>query len=467
MKTRYFTGAVLARAGDEMTGPAVVLLAFAITRSPGLGAVLMASLTVAAAVGGPAFGVILDRSARPERALGYALAGYAAGILTLQAVVGRVPLVAAAGCALAAGSLSPAVAGGWTSQLPTVVTPAELPRASALDAMSFSAASLAGPALAALVTLCLGARPAVAISAGLVGIAVPAALGLVPGRNRSGRGHVRSARAASQPAVAAGQRAVAAGQPADASPGPAQTRTGAAGLARDMLAGLAAIASRPALLRATVTSAVSYIGIGMLLVCCPLLGEQRLGGPARGALLLSAMSATSLAVNALLARRRWRRGPDIRVFVSTLFIAASMVMAALAPGWFTMLALAVDGAGEGPQLTAVFTVRHREAPEHLRGRIFTTAASLKIGGIAIGAALAGPLAGSPAIGVTGCLLAAAAIEACAAGAYLLIRVNHPAGLNHPARLTHPPGLAAIGPTSHTGHVPRPRPARYSCGVRCL
>jgi MFS family permease len=397
MKTRYFTGAILARAGDEMTGPAVVLLAFAVTRAPGMGSVLMACLTVAAAVGGPAFGAALDRSARPQRALGYALAGYAVGILALQATVGRAPLVAAAVCALAAGVLAPAVAGGWTSQLPTVVTAAELPRSSALDAMSFGAASLAGPALAALVTLWLGARLAVAIAAGLVVLAVPAALRLTASR--------APAHAPSDP----GKHAI---DPGEKDPGP--------GLVREALAGLAAIAARPALLRATVTSAVSYVGIGMLIVCCPLLGEQRLGGSARGALLISVLSATSLAVNGLLARRRWRRDPDVRVLVSTLIIGVSLAMVALAPGWFTMLAVAVDGAGEGPQLTALFTVRHREAPEHLRGRIFTTAASLKIGGVAVGAAIAGPLAGWS---LTGCLLVGAAIEACAAGIYLVIRTG--------------------------------------------
>jgi MFS family permease len=409
MKTRYYIGAALARAGDEMTGPAIVLLAFALSRAPGMGSILMACLTVAAAVGGPVFGAALDRSARPERSLGYALAGYAVGILVLQATVGRVPLVVAAVCALAAGTLSPAVAGGWTSQLPTIVTPAELPRASALDAMSFSAASLAGPALAALVTLWLGARDAVAIAACLVAMAVPAALRLTRGRQSH-----ESHKPDNPPESPNSPESIA-----------QSTRSSevnhaiAPGIAA-VWAGVAAIGGRPALLRATVTSAVSYVGIGMLLVCCPLLGEQRLGGSARGALLISVMSATSLAVNGLLARRRWRRDADVRVLVSTLLIGVSLVMVALAPGWWTMLAVAVDGAGEGPQLTALFTVRHREAPEHLRGRIFTTAASLKIGGLAVGAAVAGPLAGWS---LTGCLLVGAVVEGCAACTYLVIRTG--------------------------------------------
>jgi hypothetical protein len=56
------------------------------------------------------------------------------------------------------------------------------------------------------------------------------------------------------------------------------------------------------------------------------------------------------------------------------------------------VALVVTGIGQGPQLVALFAVRHREAPENLRGQIFTTGASLKITGFAVGAAIAGPVA---------------------------------------------------------------------------
>jgi hypothetical protein len=65
-------------------------------------------------------------------------------------------------------------------------------------------------------------------------------------------------------------------------------------------------------------------------------------------------------------------------------------------------------------------VRHREAPEHMRGQVYTTAASLKIAGMAAGAALAGPVAGRS---VTTCLLVAAGIELCAAAAYLLTGIT--------------------------------------------
>jgi hypothetical protein len=285
-----------------------------------------------------------------------------------------------------------------------VVTGRELDRGSALDALTYTAASLAGPALAAAVAAGLGARPAVLTSAVLVALAIPAACSLSRYRPDS-------------PPLAGPQSA----------------------LHRQMAEGFAVIVARRPLLRATVTSAVSYAGIGMLLVCCPVLGAERLGGAARGALLISAMAVASLAANALLARRADRDSTrqdsvsqgsvsqggvsqgsvsqggsgraDALVLGSTLVIGASMAAAAVAPGWLTVAAVALTGAGEGPQLTALFAIRHRETPARMRGQVYTTAASLKIAGLAAGAALGGPLAGHS---VTTCLLVAAGIELLAA-----------------------------------------------------
>jgi hypothetical protein len=194
-----------------------------------------------------------------------------------------------------------------------------------------------------------------------------------------------------------------------------------------MAEGFAVIVTRRPLLRATVTSAVSYAGVGMLLVCCPVLGAQRLGAPARGALLISAMAVASLLANTALARRA-RPGPaDALVLGSTLVMGVSMAAAAMAPGWLTLAAVALAGAGEGPQLTALFAIRHRETPARMRGQVYTTAASLKIAGLAAGAALGGPLAGHS---VTTCLLVAAGIELCAAAGGLLAAGT---GADHPAR----------------------------------
>jgi MFS family permease len=399
---KYLGGTAASRAGDEMTGPALLLAGFAVTGRPAVGSVLLAALTIAAAVGGPLFGALLDRSPRPDRVIALTLAAYALGVIAVAATVGRLPVPLVVLIALAAGLFNPAVAGGWTSQLPRIVTGPALSRGFALDAMTYSVASLAGPALAALVAAGFGARTAVIVAAALVALAVPSACWLSRYR----------------PAQASGPR-----------PAPH----------RQVAAGFAAIVTRRPLLRATVTSVVSYAGIGMLLVCCPVLGAQRLGGSARGALLISAIAAASLIANWILARRPPRGQPDVRVLASTVVIGVSMAAAAAAPGWLTLAAVALGGVGEGPQLTALFVVRHREAPEHMRGQIFTTAASLKIGGLAAGAALAGPLAGRS---VTACLLVAAGFELCAAAAYVLIGPPPKA-----ARAAQPPKAATPGSRS--------------------
>lgn len=392
MKYRYLVGAATARMGDEMSGPALLLLGFAVSGSAGAGSALLAGLTIAAAAGGPLFGAAMDRSARPERVLAGTLAAYALGIGAIQAGIGRVPLPVVVAVAVVTGLAAPAVAGGWTSQLPRVVSTEALPRSSALDALTFSVASLAGPALAAVAAAWLGARPAVTVSAALVALAIPAACSLTSARSGA-------ASAGAAPAGAASARGVS-----------------AASVRGQLSGGFAAILGRPALRRATVTSVVSFTGVGMLIVCCPLLGEQRLGAASRGALLISAAAVVSLLANAVLARRP-PRTPDTLVLASTVILGVSMAAAAVAPGWLTMVAAGCTGAGDGPQLTGLLAVRHRESPPAMRGQIFTTAASLKIGGLAIGTALAGPLASRS---VVACLLTAAGTQFAAAAVYLAL-----------------------------------------------
>jgi MFS family permease len=366
--------------GDESSGPALLLLGFAVTRSAGAGSALLAGLTIAAAAGGPLFGAALDGSRRPERILAGALAAYALGIGAIQVSMGKLPLLLVVCLAVVTGLSGPAVAGGWTSQLPRVVSGDALARFSALDALTFDVASLAGPALAAVIAAWLGARPAVAVSATLVALAVPAACSLAPA-----------------PVSGAAEKP----------------------LRRQLAEGFTIIIQRRALLRATATSVVSYLGIGMLLVCCPVLGQQRLGGASRGALLISAAAVAAVISNVVLARRPPRR-PDALVLASTLLLSLSLGAAAVTPGWLTMLAVGSSGVGQGPQLTGLLAVRHRESPAAVRGQVFTTAASLKIGGLAAGTALAGPLAGRSAIT---CLLAAAGIQVVAAAVYLAIRTD--------------------------------------------
>ncbi|RSN72045.1 MFS transporter [Actinomadura sp. WAC 06369] len=376
----YLSGAVAARIGDEMSGPALMLAGFTLAGSASDASALLAALTVSAAVGGPVLGALLDRAGRPGRLLGGALALYAAGLALVLLALGRVPFAVALVVAVVTGLLGPALSGGWTAQLPRVASPGRLPRANALDAMTFGAASLAGPALAGVAAEALGAPMAVVVSAVLIALALPAAWRLPDRPVRA-----REARAAS--------------------------------LAGALAAGVRVIAGRPPLARATLASVVCCAAQGMLTACVPLLGERVLGGAGRGVLLLSCAAVSALAANALLARFPRAVAPDTVVWVGALVQAAALALAALERPVLLIIAVVVAGLGEGPQLVALFAVRHREAPEELRGQIFTTGASLKITAFAVGAAVAGPVASRS---LTAALIVASGVALLAAPAALAI-----------------------------------------------
>ncbi|NEW69434.1 MFS transporter [Streptomyces rhizosphaericus] len=352
----YLGGAAAARAGDEMSGPALLLAGPVLTGSPSSGPALLAGIMAAAAVGGPLFGVLLDRSSRPGRLLAVALALYAAGLAAILMGLGRVPFALTVLLAVGAGLPAPALSGGWTSQLPWVAPPPGLPRATALDAMTFSLAALVGPALAGAVAGAAGAPAAVAVSIALIGLALPAAWAL----------------------------------PAPARSAPVEPP--ATSVVADLTAGLRVIARNRPLARATATSVVSCVGQGALLTCWPPLGAAVLGGADRGALLLSATAASALVANAVLSRRPRPPRPDTVLLGGALLLVLAPLLAATGHPAALIAAVLLTGTAEGPQLTALFAIRHREAPERLRGQVFTTGASLKITGFALGAALAGPLA---------------------------------------------------------------------------
>ncbi|WP_190115234.1 MFS transporter [Streptomyces flavofungini] len=399
--TRYLIGATAARTGDEMSGPALLLVGLSVTGSASAASALLSGITVSAAVGGPVFGAMLDRAARPGRLLAGALAVYCVALLVILLSLGRLPLPVVLATAVCGGLLGPALAGGWTAQLPRVAAPESLPRANALDALTFNTASLAGPALAGAVAMTAGPAAGVVVSLALIALALPAAWTL-PRRAEAVR----------------------------AKPSKPSTSVVA-----DLASGFAAIGRTRPLARATLTSVISYVGVGMLVTCTPLLGERALGTSGSGTFLLAALAAASLLANALLARCPDLLRPDATILGSALALAAALLLAATLSPVALFAAMAVAGAGAGPQLTALFAVRHREAPDQLRGQIFTTGASLKITGFAIGAGIGGPIA---TWSLSGSLLVAAGFEVLAALGFVLLTVG-------PVR--HPDA-----PTSHADHA---------------
>ena len=68
---------------------------------------------------------------------------------------------------------------------------------------------------------------------------------------------------------------------------------------------------------------------------------------------------------------------------------------------------------DGPALAAQFAVRQQVVPPSLYGQVFTTAAGLKVGSFAMGAALAGPVA--TGLGSAEAMLVAAAAQVLGRG----------------------------------------------------
>lgn len=359
----FLAGAAAARAGDEMSGPALLLAGYAVGGSAAEASALLAGITVSAAVGGPLLGALLDRSPRPGRLLARALALYGTGLVLMLLSLGRLPLQLTVLIAVFTGLLGPALSGGWTAQLPRVVPRERMPRANALDAMTFSLASLVGPALAGVLAHLLGAPAAVVASAVLIACALPAAWTLPTGGDEDRR------------------------RGRDKAP-----PTAPAPLTADLAAGIRAITRTRPLARATLASVVSCMGLGMLITCTPLLGERAFGSAAEGTLLLTCTAVSALAANAVLARRPRTIAPDTIIWSSTLLLAAALVLSATGHPVLVVVAALTTGVAEGPQLAALLAIRHRESPERLRSQVFTTGASLKITGFALGAAVAGPLA---------------------------------------------------------------------------
>jgi MFS family permease len=377
----YFSGSTLSRMGEEVSVPALLLLGLATSGSARTAAASYAALTLAAAIGGPVLGLVLDRARRPGTVLGSCLLLYGAGLGVITLAGDTLPgllLVVLAACA---GVFNPAVSGGWSSQLGAV--PVGRQRGSALDVATYNVAGIAGPALAGLTATTLGAGPALGLAVVLVLAAVPAAMLLpttAPPRRRSSGPVLRSL------VVLLGE-------------------------------GFRPLVRIPALRGATVGSSISFAGLGMFVVACPLLGAFRLGDVGRGPLLITAVAAASLVATVCTARWPPPVPPDLVVLATTLLAGLGLVLTALADTAVpTVLAVLVIGFADGPQLAAVFAVRHRDAPSENRAQVFTTAVSLKIGSAASGAALAAVLVETSLAAV---LLVAAALQLVAVVAAVL------------------------------------------------
>jgi MFS family permease len=259
--------------------------------------------------------------------------------------------------------------------------PGRLARLTVWDAASFNAAGLVGPGLAGLLALSLGARWGAYLVAALLLTAAPFAARL-----------------------------------------PRRT-TIAAALGVDPRPRWHPVWAQRRLIRATLTSALSYFGMGMLWVGAPLLGLSAAHRAGLGSLLLSVLSAAALIFSLGLGRWSAKR-PDFVVGLSTAVMASGFILVGFVPTiWGAGAAFAAIGAADGPQLAALIRIRHRDAPQGLVGQVFTWGSSLKVGAAALGSALAGVIG---AHSLTHLFWAAALVQLLALALFLLWPTRRPA-----------------------------------------
>lgn len=381
MPISYFVAATLARVGDEMVAFTLVLLVLERTDSPALAGITGAAYALPAIVTGPLLGAWLDRTQYRRTALALNQAVLGTVMVAMLAVVGHSAHWVTPVLAAVAGTTLPMVSGGFTSMLPSLVPSERLARANSVEAASFGAATITGPAAAATITA------AVSVEAAAVVIAVTATLSILA----IGR----------LPAL----------------PATAESREPFLG---SVVAGLVHLARTPRLRASTLTTTLLMGVTGILLITLPL-HMASVGAPRSAAgYLWTALELGSVTTALLLGRVQTRWRPEYVVMFSVAAYGLAFTAWPLAGTFTVLLVLAVaTGLLEGPMLPAMFAARQQYSPTALQGRVSTTAASLRVGAAALGQAAAGLLV--PTVGTrTALLVVAAGLVAASAVGYASI-----------------------------------------------
>ena len=334
----YAVVATAARSATEAVGPALLLAALASHRVEGDGAALVAAFIGLAALAGPLVGALLDRTTRPGRVIGGALILMATAVAGLAILVPRAPLWALLLIAAAGGLAYPALTGGLTSQLPSIVTGPRLDQAYGIDAATYNVGAIVGPPAAAA-ALVLGSTGPILFLLVLLLVALLLSPRIpFPVRAEAGVRH---------------------------------------SFRRDLAAGFAGLVSTPSLAYATVLTTVGFAGQAAFLVVVPLQTQAQTGSLAKSGLVFGAAAAGGL-LTTLWVTRRPLRNLDRGLSITTAGIGLGMLVLAFSPSFgVTLLAAAMFGGFEGPLMTALFRIRSREADPSVRSAVFTTAASLR------------------------------------------------------------------------------------------
>jgi len=383
---RFVVAATVARLADEMFSVGVVLLVLERTDNPGLAGLTVAAATLPSVATGPLIGAWLDRTGRRSLLFTVDRLLLAATLVGILLATGNAPGFVVPLLAFITGLTLPATFGGFSSLIPLIVEEDELlAPANSIEAASFNAALVGGPALAGTLAAVSGPATALTVEIALTLVALVLIL-KIPGLDqRAGEVTGRF--------VSAVRR------------------------------GLVHVWREPVIRAITVTAMMQLSAIGMLVVAFPLWAEGDLGAERSSGGHLVAAYAVGSMVGALLLGPRLQRGrpPEHVFFAGLLLFGALMWTWPLADSLVVALVLvALSSVPEGPSLAATFGVRQQRSPAILLAQVMTSLASLKIASFSIGAALSGPLV--EALGPRDVIVVAASMQllAVAVGAALWV-----------------------------------------------
>ncbi|MEV4621535.1 MFS transporter [Asanoa sp. NPDC049573] len=382
--TRLLAAATGSRLADEAAAVAVVLHVVSRTGDPRLAGLVVAAFALPTLATGPLLGAVLDRLRRPRGLFLTNQAVLAAALAGILLLAGRAPGWLLITLGLLAGLTAPVLTGGYSALVPRLsdrdtgpgrggVAVAgrrggaapdgpRLAKANALDAASYDVAGLGGPAVVAAIASLAGAGTALTAAAGL------AAAGVL------------LAATAPMPGPTAGPGSLSGSGPTP--------------LLGDVRDGLALLWRAPALRATTAATTLGHAAQGLLPVTFPLLAIHFGHPAAHGAWFLTALSAGSLA-GALGSARLLVRHQPVPVLAGALAtLGIALAGMAAAPTLPVALAIAVvGGVAIGPMLAATLAVRQQSVPSGRYGQVVATAASIKVGAYALGAAATGPVLG--------------------------------------------------------------------------
>ncbi len=396
--------AFLARLPAAMAPLGVIMLVSSVTHSFATAGAVTAALGVGAALGGPVVGWLTDRHG--QRPVGTIAALVNAGtlaavVLTVLSGVSVLPMAAlAALVGVATPQVGPLIRVRWASILVNRRRDDLMPTAMAYEGAADEASFVAGPALVGVLAIVGVPGMPLLVAAGLAIVAaVPFAL------------HRTAVPGAHQTAAAAPPRTAVPGAARTVVPTNARTTANPRTTAIAQPTAMARDHSGDVAIEPTIGSAGrtrTQMWVALTLLTCVMLAigmvfgatqtgitalSESTGRPGMAGLIYAILGVGSALAGLATAwlPRRFALTARLPVFAAAMLIGSLSLLRVHSLG-SAAVAMAIVGVTAAPLLITVYGLAERISPAGRGGTVMTLLASGTVGGVALGAGVAGPLA---------------------------------------------------------------------------